>query len=182
MRRREVPEGMRFITFSCYRRLPLLRHPAISELLMLRMQRSRERDALRVYAWVIMPEQVHVLCRPPENRTLAPILGGIKISVARHVIARWTQLGAPILGQIRAEDGPRFWQRGGGFDRNVRTDAEFAREVNYIHHNPVERGLVARPQDWECSSVHWWLGDRCRIPLTCDQRTDPAWAAWNGFI
>ena len=36
-----------------------------------------------------------------------------------------------------------------GFDRNVRILAEFCREVEYIHYNPVERGLVGEPQDWK---------------------------------
>ena len=53
--------------------------------------------------------------------------------------------------RLGVRNGHRFWQKGGGFDRNVRDDAEFSREVRYVHHNPVERALVTRPEDWTWS-------------------------------
>jgi hypothetical protein len=54
--------------------------------------------------------------------------------------------------------------------------------LEYIHWNPVEAGLVARPEDWQWSSVHDFSGraagllvadnvlniDRVELPL--DQR------------
>ena len=30
--------------------------------------------------------------------------------------------------------------------------------VDYIHGNPVRRGLVARPEDWQWSSARWYAG------------------------
>ncbi len=54
----------------------------------------------------------------------------------------------------------RFWQHGGGFDRAQRDMDEFVRTVKYIHRNPVERGLVTRPEDWRWSSLRWWMGRR----------------------
>jgi hypothetical protein len=32
--------------------------------------------------------------------------------------------------------------------------------IDYIHANPVRRGLVARPEDWEWSSARWYAGLR----------------------
>lgn len=143
MKRREIPGGFRFVTFSCERRLPLLGHPAIREL----------------FAWVAMPEHVHLIVRPNDRNPLDRVLEFLKKAVARRVIARWRELGAPILKKIERPDGSRrFWQKGGGFDRNIRDQAELARAIVYIHRNPVERGLVERPQDWKWSSASWWLG------------------------
>lgn len=112
-----------------------------------------------MFAWVLMPEHVHLLCCPGDGETLGHSLRLIKMSVAKAVLARWAALDAPILGRVADAVGRhRFWQKGGGFDRNVRSDGEFEREVRYIHRNPVERGLVPRPEDWRWSSVHWWMG------------------------
>jgi putative transposase len=32
--------------------------------------------------------------------------------------------------------------------------------IEYIHANPVRRGLVARIEDWEWSSARWYAGIR----------------------
>ena len=95
----------------------------------------------------------------------------------------WLELDAPIVDRIRTTSGRlRFWQKGGGFDRNVRNLGEFRREVRYIHRNPVKRGLVERPEDWKWSSVRWWM-DRREGELECDRPPgDPRiWELWKGY-
>jgi putative transposase len=42
----------------------------------------------------------------------------------------------------------RFWQRGGGYDRNITELATLLSMIDYIHHNPARRGLVKPPTDW----------------------------------
>ncbi|MGH7244808.1 MAG: hypothetical protein ACREJD_15450 [Phycisphaerales bacterium] len=88
------------------------------------------------------------------------ILTFIKKSVAEQVIPKWKKMNAGILTRIVSHtERPRFWHAGGGFDRNVRDDEEFMKEIRYVHRNPVERGLVTKPEQWEWSSVRWWTGD-----------------------
>jgi putative transposase len=52
----------------------------------------------------------------------------------------------------------RFWQPGGGYDRNIMSIEALRSMVDYIHANPVRRGLVARAEDWEWSSARWYAG------------------------
>jgi len=161
MRRREEPGGVRFITFSCQRRLPLLDNPEICRLFLEALAGVGAEFSLGIFAWVLMPEHVHPLLRAPEHGELAPALKSLKLSVSVRVLARWREIDAPILVRIVDAHGrPRYWQKGGGFDRNVRDEHEFRREVRYIHRNPVERGPGERPEDWEWSSVRWWMGER----------------------
>lgn len=54
----------------------------------------------------------------------------------------------------------RFWQRGGGFDRNVWSERIVVQEIDYIHANPVRRGLCTRPEEWRWSSAAEYLGIR----------------------
>jgi putative transposase len=42
----------------------------------------------------------------------------------------------------------RFWEH------TIRDDDDFARHVDYIHHNPVKHGLTTNPFDWRWSSIH----------------------------
>ncbi|MCA8990243.1 MAG: hypothetical protein KDA78_21525, partial [Planctomycetaceae bacterium] len=50
----------------------------------------------------------------------------------------------------------RFWQRGGGYDRNLRSTSDVHEKIRYIHENPVRRGLCQFPSDWKWSSAHAW--------------------------
>jgi hypothetical protein len=43
-------------------------------------------------------------------------------------------------------------------DRNVYDPATAHTVIEYIHTNAVERGLVARPEDWAWSSARGWAG------------------------
>ncbi|MEK6261121.1 MAG: hypothetical protein AABP62_21185 [Planctomycetota bacterium] len=46
----------------------------------------------------------------------------------------------------------------GGCDRNAFEIATVHAMIDYIHANPVRRGLVERPTDWEWSSARWYGG------------------------
>ena len=66
----------------------------------------------------------------------------------------------------------RFWQRGGGYDRNLFEPATVYTEIEYIHNNPVRRGLCAKPEDWYWSSAADYAGVRVG-PLTLDRQSLP---------
>jgi putative transposase len=182
MKRREEPGGLRSLTFSCERRLPLMGHPRIRDVFVGSLDMARREFGLAVIAWVVMPEHVHLLARPREGTTMAEALKSLKLSVSEQVIARWRELDASVLKEIEQEDGtPRFWQAGGGFDRNVRDSAEMSRTIRYIHRNPLKRGLVQKPEDWAWSSLRWWMGER-EGQLACEYPRGGGWDRWRGFV
>lgn len=91
-----------------------------------------------LYAYVIMPNHVHVLLQP--RAPLARITGTIKGVSARDANATLGRVGKP------------FWQDE-SFDHWVRNSAEFERVRRYIERNPVKAGLAAKPEDWRWSSA-----------------------------
>ena len=53
----------------------------------------------------------------------------------------------------------RFWQAR-YYDFNVFTTQKHIEKLNYIHRNPVTRGLVEKPEDWARSSFrHYSTGE-----------------------
>ncbi len=175
---------MRFVTLSCYRQLPLLGRAVIRDAFVVeKLVVARKEHGFELFAWVVMPEHAHVLVRPRAGELLEDALRSIKTSAGKHVIRRWRDLRAPILPKITTGRGRyRFWQKGGGFDRNVRSEAEFCREVRYIHRNPVERELVGSAEEWKWSSVRWWMRLR-QGEVECDPPPgDPRkWEGWLGY-
>jgi len=61
----------------------------------------------------------------------------------------------------------RFWQPGGGFDHHIFREKTLLDVIEYLHANPVRRGLVAHPTDWVWSSARFWKGRR-DVPLEMD--------------
>jgi putative transposase len=54
----------------------------------------------------------------------------------------------------------RFWQDGGGYDRNIINRVTLLKTIDYIHHNPVRKGLVKSPGEWKWSSFGDWHENR----------------------
>ena len=163
LRRRDV-WGARYLTFSCYRRAPLLGESWVRDRFVAELARAREACRFELIAWVVMPEHVHLIILPRDEAwPVARILRSLKIPLARDVIAVWKERGI-VPDEIRVGDQTRFWQRGGGFDRNVRDRTELAKEIRYVHENPVKRGLVSSPVEWLWSSARWYEG-REGIPI-----------------
>jgi putative transposase len=100
-----------------------------------------------VVGYVIMPEHVHLLLSEPGKGSLALGLQALKLSVAK-----------------RAGQRP-FWQAR-YYDFNVFTQAKRFEKLNYMHANPVKRGLVVNPEDWVWSSYRYYqTGEQGRVKI-----------------
>jgi putative transposase len=117
-----------------------------------------------LWAWVIMPEHVHLLIYPCRlDHKSAKVLSSIKRPVGERAIAYLIDRKSSFLERLtirnRTRTYRRFWQAGPGQDHNVFDPHTAHRVVNYIHNNPMRRGLVARAEDWYWSSARDWAGD-----------------------
>jgi putative transposase len=156
LQRFEAAGHVRYLTFSCYRRLPLLKHDAIRELFIKRVAIVCETQHVRLLAWVIMPEHVHLLVFPESEPDLERFTHAVKRPVAEAVLRRWKKLEAPILKKIAHGTGYRYWQTGGGYDRNVFTPEGVLKKIEYTHNNPLRRGLVENATEYAWSSARWY--------------------------
>lgn len=170
LRRYEIAHQPRFLTFSCYHRLPLLSNDAIKSRFVEHMRTAKARDCFRLIAWVVMPDHVHLIIVPNHAMaSMEQVLTRLKGDFAREVIGRWKELDAGILHRItRANGCRRFWQHGGGYDRNIRDENELWEKIEYIHANPVRRGIVPETIDWPWSSARWYAGDRAGSLIEID--------------
>src|SRR5262249_46274036 len=119
----------------------------------------------QLWAYVLMPEHIHVLVDPGDTpQRMSQFLQAVKEPVARKAIRYLKSTAPEWLARGTVRGGPslraRFWQPGGGYDRNITSAAALRAVIDYIHANPVRRGLVARAEDWEWSSARWYAGLR----------------------
>jgi len=155
-RRYNIPAHAHALTFSCYRRNPLLDSEPARELTAAAIERAREKHRFHLWAYVLMPEHVHILILPlDQHYSISDILKSIKQSVSRRMIGNLKKRNADALMHVEtglARPKHRFWQDGGGYDRNCWSEGEIMRQIEYIYNNPVRRGLADKPDDWYWSS------------------------------
>jgi putative transposase len=135
LKRFQKAESLHFITFSCFHRLPLLETPVARETVEVVLEQTRARHQARIYAYVLMPEHMHMLVNEPPQILLAQFLKALKQMTSRK-----------LRGQRE-----KFWQDR-YYDSNIRGETARSEVIRYIHRNPVKRGLVAKPEDWPWSS------------------------------
>ena len=145
---------LHFLTFSCYRRLPLLGTVRARHLFVQTLGKMRERYKFHLVGYVVMPNHVHLLISEPSKSTPSEVLKVLKQCVSRDLRKRRRRAPA---GQLRLAfpkgDGslPRFWQPR-FYDFNVWSRKKLREKLEYMHANPVTRKLVDRPRDWPWSS------------------------------
>ena len=161
------------LTFSCYRRFPFLSKDRTCEWLAEEIDEARRELNYYLWASVFMPEHVHLVVCPRERAyDDATFLKRIKERVSRKAVAYLKQEAPDWLARIRVTRGGKsehhFWQPGRGHDRNIERSRTLMAMIDYVHMNPVRRGLVERPEEWKWSSAGWFVGAPLNT-LTPDQ-------------
>jgi putative transposase len=141
LKRFQETRQLHYLTFSCYKRRPNFQTIESRTTFISALERVRQHYNLCVYGYVVMPEHIHLLISEPERGTLAQAMQSLKQGVARRLA-------------LRAKDS--FWQAR-YYDFNTWSEHKFVEKLRYIHRNPVERGLVAHPEDWPWSSFRHYL-------------------------
>jgi putative transposase len=153
---------LHFITFSCYRRRPLLGTVRARDHFVKILDEVRRRHAFGLIGYVVMPDHVHLLIGEPPRTTPSKVLQMLKQKVAAVLLKRRKrvasgQLSLPFGGSQTG--GTHSWQRR-FYDFNVWSEKKLKEKLDYMHANPVQRGLVKHPKDWPWSNWAHYAGKR----------------------
>jgi putative transposase len=163
------PGDVHELTFSCYLRMPLLSNNAWRGYLAESIEKACILHRFRLAAFVFMPEHVHLLVLPEEPE---PDLGGFLASVKRpcsvRIKADLTAAKSRLLERLTIRERPgktafRFWQEGPGYDRNLQYDKSILASIDYLHNNPVRRGLCKDAKQWFWSSIRHYVSEPPKI-------------------
>ena len=172
----DIPGHAHELNFTCYRNRPFLSNDRTCTLLAEAIEKARTLHEFDLWAYVFMPNHVHLLIWPTrETYSISAILQSIKQSVARRIMIHLREHEPDWLKQLQTgqKHTPyRFWQDGGGYDRNVQFSATLRDMVDYIHNNPVRKQLVETPADWEWSSAREWM-EIGSGPISIDKNSFP---------
>ena len=146
------------LTFSCFHQFNYLNHPKSCTLFIQELSLAREKSPFYLWAYVLMPNHVHMLIYPYQSDydisvILQTIKGKMSTKYRNLLLEENSELFEKMCINIGKKPVFRFWQAGGGFDRNLWNPKAIHSSINYIESNPVRAGLVENPEDWKWSSA-----------------------------
>jgi len=113
------------------------------------LEASRKRLGFLLCGYVLMPDHWHALIWPQYPLLIEQVMHDAKKIMTLRIHAR------------RGTQGP-LWQHQ-FWDRFVRHQREFSERLEYMHRNPVRKGLVTRPEDWRWSSCNNFALDKTTV-------------------
>jgi putative transposase len=129
-----------FLTAGTYNKTNILQSDRMADLFCRTLLRYRDAGKLKLHAFVVMPNHIHLILTVPEDltleRTMQFVKGGFSFEAGKLLGGR-----TPI------------WQKS-FLDRRVRDATECEKCRDYIHQNPVRAGLVNRNDEFVYSSMN----------------------------
>ncbi|HET7840623.1 MAG TPA: transposase [Terriglobia bacterium] len=165
-----APGQLQFITASTYRRVPLFCSPRFSREFVKVLETLRREFKFHLLGWVLMPEHFHLLIWPQpaestsrlvqqlKQRTAAGILRALRTNQDKLWCVRMlARLRLPPT--VHDQTSFRVWQRR-FYPFGIYSEKKRLEKLDYMHANPVKRGLVSSADQWPWSSFRFYqLGD-----------------------
>ncbi len=151
-----------YLTSVSRDRLPIFQTDEIKTITCKALDEARNSGRFALYAYVIMPDHLHVIC--DSARSSSDTLRFINGIIGRRVIDYLKQRGyESSLQKLKRETKKRdyrysLWDHHPNA-RLLLTEKMLMERVHYTHQNPVRAGLVERAEDYRWSSVRCWNGN-----------------------
>jgi putative transposase len=154
-----TPGQAHALTYSCYRKTPWFDDKFACRIFLDSLRLSQLKFRFHLWAYVVMPDHVHLLIWPIEmDYDISKILQAINGITSRRYSRLLARINPDLRSKYMENKGNReifrFWQRGGGFDRNLFNDSAIHKCIRYIENNPVRSRLVGQANEYRWSSAY----------------------------
>lgn len=164
------PEGAYFISFAVQGWVDVFTRNIYKDILVDSLAHCIGYRDMELFAWCIMTNHVHLLARANGDSNLPEILRDFKKFTSKKIFKTICENNREsrrdwLINQFITEKGIRFW-RGDNRPVEVWSNAVIAQKLSYIHNNPVQEGLVFRPEDYPYSSAVDYSGEKGLLQVT----------------
>ena len=132
---------------------------------------------LKVYAWVLMSNHLHMIASATPGGALADIMRDFKKFTAKKLLSEiagnhresrreWMLHRFGFAGANHQKSGSFcLWQEG-YYPELLRSHDFYLQKLNYIHNNPVKQAIVAQPEHYLYSSAIDYAGGKGLLEVT----------------
>ena len=163
------PDAAYFVSFAVQGWVDVFTRNEYKDILVDNLAYCQTKKGLEIFAWVIMTNHVHLIIRAEKGTELQDILRDYKkhtSKVLKKPISENDRESRKewLLGQFGTQEGFRFW-RGDNKPIELWSNSVIKQKLDYIHNNPVEEGLVFRPEDYMYSSANDYAGGKGMLDI-----------------
>ena len=165
------PNHLYFVTTATVNHAHILKRDVVKRIVVDSLYFIPIMNGARLYAFVVMPNHIHVILQCPEQFPLSDWARSFKTStsqlIIRHYETEGNQQALAILAASVTRAGKqryKVWEDGYLAKAVVSPDF-LTQKLEYIHNNPVQPhwGLADAPLSYVWSSAGYYLG----VPPTC---------------
>ena len=165
------PEGAYFISFAVVEWLDVFTRNEYKDIIIDSLHYCQKEKGMEVFAWCIMSSHIHLIFRSIKGQKPELLIGDFKRftskAIVKAIIENPVESRKEILLDQFLKAGAKssnvnkyqFWRH----DNNpieLWSNKVINEKINYIHNNPVEEGLVFRPEDYLYSSARDYSGKK----------------------
>ncbi|MBI5043351.1 MAG: response regulator [Nitrospirae bacterium] len=154
LKRFNLQNHLYFITTTTEDRIRVFSDEENIRILLASMREFLDSCAVKLHAFVILPEHIHLLIAPTtDSFTISHFMKGIKGKSAFEINRCNTNKNNTV------ENVPmRIWQHQ-FLDHIVRDDEDYRVHIEYIHNNPVKHNLCKTPEEYKWSSYRCYINN-----------------------
>jgi putative transposase len=157
---------LHYLTANIYRKARIFDSQRYKRKFTRTLDNLRAELRFKIIGYVLMPEHFHLLIWPGRAANPSQIMQKLSERTANFILRNLGQnLSFPWRQRVlnRFELPPtvhhhahyRVWNRR-GYDMNIWSEKKIHEKLDYMHNNPVVRGLAAQPGDWPWSSWRYY--------------------------
>ncbi len=171
------PEGIYFVTLTIAGWIDVFTREEQKNVLIESLEFCQKNNGLEIYAYCIMTNHLHMICKAIGKPELPDIIRDLKKFTSKKIIQiiqeepesrREWMLGyfEDACKHLKKERKYKVWKD--GYHAELLYTRKFLlQKLNYIHHNPVRAGIVEQPEHYLYGSARNYAGleDKLEVVL-----------------
>ena len=165
------PDGLYFVSFAVVDWLDVFTRNEYKDIVIDSLTFCQKEKGMEIIAWCIMTNHVHLIFRSVKGQHPSLLLGDFKrfssVSIIKAIQENPRESRKKILleqfkkaaNQSSNVKHYQFW-RHDNKPIELWSNKVIQEKINYIHQNPVESGLVFKPEDYVYSSAVDYAGEK----------------------
>ena len=164
-------EGVYYISFAVVEWLDVFTRNEYKNIIIDSLHYCQKNKGMKIFAWCIMTNHVHLVFRSAREQLPGLLIGDFKRFTSKAIVKAIIESPKEsrkefLLEQFRKAGANssnvneyQFW-RHDNHPIELWSNKVIDEKINYIHQNPVEEGVVFRPENYLYSSATDYAGEK----------------------